>query len=238
MPPALRPLCAAALLLAACDGGPAPEPAPPGPGPAPIVAWQPVADLRADVDRDGTVELEGAEDEAGEEAWRAARGALFLANLDDDGERCSPAALPVDVSDAQLAACHDAADEVVNGSRDALDLAPLRTVALPEAPDDAFATVQVVGAGAAHTRLFLRESGTWRALAPETRVGARHLRAGLELALEGRDVVRDPALWDGTADVVLALARAAAPGEVLARDGVRLKVAPVLTLSHLQPVEA
>lgn len=238
MSAALRPLALAAVLLAACSVEPTPEPGTPGvpaPGPA---AWQPVADLRADVDRDGVVELDGAGDDAGEETWTAARGALFLANLDDDGRRCAPAMLPADVSDAQLAACHDASDDVINGSQDALDLAPLRTVALPDAPEDAYATVQVVGGGAAYTRLFLRNSGTWRTLAPDARVEAGLLRAGLELALEGRDVVRDLAVWDGSADVVLTLGRDGAPGEVLARDRVRLKVAPVLTLSALQPVEA
>jgi protein-arginine deiminase len=235
MPASLRPLAVAALLIAACE--PPSEPAGPETPPAPA-AWHPVADLRADVDRDGEVELEGSADEADEEAWTAERGALFLANLDDDGGRCAPAALGADVSDAQLAACHDAWDDIVNGAQDALDLAPLRTVAIPDAPEDAFATVQAVGGGAAYTRLFVRRAGTWRVLAPDARLEAPLLRAGLELALEGRDVVRDPAAWDGSADVVLTLARDAAPGEVLARDRVRLKVAPVLTLSVLQPVEA
>lgn len=240
MPAALRPLALAALLLTACAGEPRPEPAGPGePSTEPQPeAWQPVADLRADVDRDGEVELVGTEDEAGEEAWTAARGALFLANLDDDAGRCAPAVLPADVSDAELAACHDASDDVVNSGQDLLDLAPLRAVGLPDAPEDGFATVQVVGAGAAHTRLFLRSAGSWHALAPDARVAAGLLRGGLELALEGRDVVRDPAVWDGSADVVLTLARSGAPLEVLARDTVRLKVAPVLTLSILQPVEA
>ena len=84
------------------------------------------ADLRADVNRDGLVT---AADEAGETSWSARRGAIFLANVDDDERRCTvdPGELEAvgPAVDAKLAACNDSADERINGPRDLADLAPL-----------------------------------------------------------------------------------------------------------------
>jgi protein-arginine deiminase len=225
-----------ASLLAACDGE-VPPPHTEDPGqPEQPAPWAPTADLRADGDRDGTVELDDPADDVDEEAWTAARGAVFLANLDDDGERCSLASFPLGVSDVQLAACHDASDSVVNGPSDLLDLARLRVAPLPDAPDDAVGSVTVRGdAAAEHVRLFVREGDAFVALAPGKTLGPVALRQGVELALEGRDVVRDPLVWDGSADVLLTLSR---PGHgELSRDVVRLRVAPVVTVSHLAPVQ-
>ncbi|GAA0575972.1 hypothetical protein HPO96_15690 [Kribbella sandramycini] len=89
------------------------------------------AKLTADVNRDGRLT---AADDAGRASWSQARGAIFLPNLDDDGRRCRVD--PADLEkagravDDKLAACHDAADERINGPRDAADLAPLKIDAL------------------------------------------------------------------------------------------------------------
>jgi protein-arginine deiminase len=62
---------------------------------------------------------------------------------------------------------------------------------------------------------------------------ARELRAGVELALEGRDIVRDPRRWDGEVSVTLTVTdRGRATS-----DRVRLKVAPVLFQNDLQRAE-
>ncbi|MBB5800015.1 hypothetical protein [Streptomyces caelestis] len=131
----------------------------------------------------------GSSDEAGEEAWRPGRGAVFLANVDDDSRRCRLRPGDLDridpAVDERLAACHDAADERVNGVRDEADLAPLRVPPLAVG-DQASGRLEVPAAQRPYVRLFVRRDGALRALrGPLT---ARELRAGVELALEGRDV--------------------------------------------------
>jgi protein-arginine deiminase len=194
-------------------------------------------DLRADVDRDGTVELDDPADEAGEEGWSAERGAVFLANLDDDEERCPREMYPAVTPDATLAGCHDAADAVVNGTADLEDLARLRLAPFPAAPPDAVGRLRVEpAAAAASVRLFVRGPAGFTALGEGT-LGAAALREGVELAIEARDVVRgQPGGWDGTADVVLEVVRPGGRAPPL-HDRVRLRVAPVVTSHHLDAAE-
>ncbi|MFD5133365.1 hypothetical protein [Streptomyces olindensis] len=200
-----------ALLVAASGAAAAaPEPAP-------------VADLRADVNQDGRVDVAGTSDEAGEEAWRPGRGAVFLANVDDDSRRCRMRPGDLDrvdpAVDERLAACHDGADERVNGVRDEADLAPLR-IPPSRVGEGASGRVEVAAAQAPYVRLFVRRDGALRVLrGPLT---ARELRAGAELALEGRDVVRDPRRWDG--EVM---------EEALAAGGVRVHWVENFAWSHL-----
>jgi protein-arginine deiminase len=49
-----------------------------------------VADLRADNNRDGVVSFTDPTEDSGEDVWNADHGAVFLANIDDDQETCSP----------------------------------------------------------------------------------------------------------------------------------------------------
>ena len=59
--------------------------------------------------------------------------------------------------------------------------------------------------------------------------------AGVELAIEAKDIVRDPATWDGYVEVH---ARPSTVGdEDASTDTVKLRVAPVLTFHHLLPAE-
>ncbi|MEU0388314.1 protein-arginine deiminase family protein [Streptomyces chartreusis] len=194
----------------------------------------PVADLRADVNQDGRVDVTGTSDEAGEEAWRPGRGAVFLANVDDDSRRCRMRPGDLDridpAVDERLAACHDAADERVNGVRDEADLAPLR-IPPTAVGDQASGRVEVPVAQRPYVRLFVRRDGVLRALrGPLT---ARELRAGVELALEGRDIVRDARRWDGEVTITLTVTD---HGHSTS-DRVRLKVAPVLFQHDLQRAE-
>ncbi|MEU2271544.1 protein-arginine deiminase family protein [Streptomyces olindensis] len=121
--------------------------------------------------------------------------------------------------DERLAACHDGADERVNGVRDEADLAPLR-IPPSRVGEGASGRVEVAAAQAPYVRLFVRRDGALRVLrGPLT---ARELRAGAELALEGRDVVRDPRRWDG--EVM---------EEALAAGGVRVHWVENFAWSHL-----
>jgi len=184
----------------------------------------PRADLRADVNRDGLVDVTGGTDTAGEDGWTVGRGALYLPNLDDDTRRC-----PRTGTDARLAACHDASDTQVNGDADAADLARVRTVPLPDAKPNTRGRLAVT-TGAPYTHLFLKRDGKWTLVTPRTRLTAAELRAGAELGVEATDVIRDKAKWDGRAVIRLTVTTPAGS----TTDSVTLRVAPLLTQNHLQ----
>ncbi len=199
---------------------------------ATVGAVLPVVDLRADVNRNGTVDLDDPSEDAGEDSWDRDHGAIFLANLDDDQSAC-----PTSGTDGELAACHDAADAVVNGPSDLLDLARVATVPWPAAPDDASATLTV---STPAVRLFRSTPLGWELFDPAVDgLSAAELRAGVELALEGVDLVRDAAVWDGLVDLTLVVHGGTGPGGQPLPDGtdtVRLRQAPVLFRHHLDPV--
>lgn len=192
-------------------------------------------DLRADVNRDGVVDWSDPADETDEETWDKDHGAVFLANLDDDGHRC-----PVTGTDDQLAACNDASDDVVNGADDALDLAPLRLRPWPSAPVGAVGRVTVVAPGvssaADKVRLFRKIGGSYALFDWSTAsLTLADLRGGVDLAVEGKDVVRDGTSWTGFVDVTVTARDGG--GATLAKDVVRLRVAPVVTTHHLMTPE-
>jgi protein-arginine deiminase len=206
-----------------CDGRT--PPCPPG---------YPVVDLRADVNRNGVVDLDAASEDDDEETWDADHGAIFLANLDDDELAC-----PVVEDDDELAACHDAADERVNGDLDRLDLAELRTVPWPEAPADASAAITLNANGEPQVRLFREVDGELEPHAPGTVLSADALREGIVLAIEGTDLVRDANRWDGYVDVTLEVEGSTGPEGPWPdlNDTVRLRLAPVLFRHHLHDAE-
>lgn len=202
----------------------------------PPVAWAAphthTVTLIADTDRDGR--LSGA-DLPGRGSWSDSRGALVLPNLDDDAGRCPTLADDGSrLGDDALAACNDAADERVAGQGDALDLAPLRLAALPGLGPGAHATVRVDRTAAPHTRLYRRhENGLPTPLGTGARLTARELRSGVDLALEARDLVRDPEVWNGLIDVTVEVV----DGDRVLRDTARLRVAPLILTHDLLPVD-
>ncbi|MCD9141419.1 protein-arginine deiminase family protein [Streptomyces albireticuli] len=164
---------------------------------------------------------------------RAPEGTTVLPNVDDDARRCAlrPGDLDrLDVAvDERLAACHDAADEVVNGAADAEDLTPLSVLPLA-AGDRAEGQVSLPAAQRPYARVFVVRDGRYVSLGADGRLTARELRRGARLAVEARDIVRDRERWDGRIDVTL----------TVTRDGVTraaraaLHVAPVLLQHDLQ----
>ncbi|NBM20906.1 protein-arginine deiminase domain-containing protein [Streptomyces sp. GC420] len=190
-------------------------------------------DLRADVDRDGRVDLAGDTDTAGENTWSVGRGAVFLPNIDDDARRC-PVTGPGGrrLSDAELAACNDASDKKVNGRADAADLARVRSVPMRNLPSDAEGSVKVT-AGAAQTRVFVKRNGAWKPVTSRTRLTAAELRSGVEFGVEGKDVIRDSTKWDGRAAIRLRVTSSSGT----ASDTVVLRAAPLLTHHALQDTQ-
>ncbi|MGN9763346.1 protein-arginine deiminase domain-containing protein [Streptomyces sp. SD31] len=193
-------------------------------------AEPPRVDLRADVNRDGRIDLTGGTDTAGEDTWSVARGAVFLPNIDDDSKRCpttGPGGRPL--SDAALAVCNDASDKKVNGRADAADLARVRSVPMRNLPSDAKGSVKVTQ-GAAQTRVFVKQNGAWKPVTSQTRLTRAELRAGVEFGVEGKDVIRDSAKWDGRTAIRLKVTSSAGT----ASDTVTLRAAPLLTHHALQ----
>lgn len=171
----------------------------------------PAADLDADSDRSGTIDL--ADDE-GEDFYAGDLGAVFLANLDDDdgdGRR-------------------DSGDAILNGAADLADLAPLVVRRYPGLePGRDRATITADGSARDQLRVFLEEDdghvrellgpgGTEPAELPVDRLAAGDLRLFIE-AIYGRDLG-----WGGLTRLTLVIEHA---GEV-EEDVVELRAAPIL----------
>lgn len=187
------------------------------------------ADIRADVNRDGAVDATGGSDAVGRTTWNSERGAIFLPNIGDKQRRCK-ARTPDGrwLSNARLQACNDAQGDVVRAPE---YLAPLRTVPVGNVSETATGSLQLVGSGKSKVRLFLKRGDAWTYVTAGTRVTAPELRAGLQLGLDGRDVIRED--WDGRITVKFTVT----DGDRTSTDEVMLRTAPVLTQHHLQRAE-
>ncbi|MBL8957660.1 MAG: protein-arginine deiminase, partial [Myxococcaceae bacterium] len=201
----------------------------------------PFADLRADSNRDGVIDLTGTTDDAVETVWNTTSGAIVLANMDDDAQTCSTSSAQ---SDATLAACHDAADTIVNGANDLLDMASLRIMPWPNAPPNSMGIITVTSgpvaaaAGSPRVRFFSETAtaGTYTYL--DTAMfgfGTNSLQQGINLKMEATNIVRDRNTWDGYVDVTLTVI-SPYPGGTQTTDTVRFRVAPLMTFSHATPV--
>ncbi|EQL30447.1 hypothetical protein BDFG_07040 [Blastomyces dermatitidis ATCC 26199] len=130
-----------------------------------------LADIRADSNRDGRVDLDGDIDIPHKLNHLDHAGAIFLANIGDTDRRCSKLALNGSPpSNEKLAAYNDASDNI---QRSPQYMAPLRTVPISCLSPSAYGTVSV-------------EDAT--------------LQQGLNLGLDARDT-RRPGGWDGRVTV-------------------------------------
>lgn len=228
---ARRLACLVPLVLVACGGGE--EKAAP---PAPV--WpEPKVDLRADNNRNGTVDLDDPTEDDAEDTWDQKHGAIFLANIDDDLKVC----VTKGVSDVDLPACNDAANDTIDGDADLLDLAPLKTAPWAEVPEGARGTFEISAKAAPYVRLFKKTPDGFVAFDPAAEaLTSAEIAAGVELLLEGKDVVRDSAVWDGTVDITFHIVFDGVPNgrpAFDATDKVRMRVAPVLLQHHVSPAE-
>ncbi|MBI4956221.1 MAG: hypothetical protein HY908_29660 [Myxococcales bacterium] len=231
-----------ALLIAGCGSGES-DGAPSSP-----VA---VVDLVVDADRDGRADPGSDVDRLEDDAWDASRGAIFLANYDDD--------------DGDGVA--DADDTEVDGPEDEADLARVVVRPWPEAPDGASGTVTLLDPDpevaahtsddpARHVRLFRREpAGGWTlvagqlepcaygavscAVAASFALDTAELRAGVELGLEARHFAGTVAAADWSGEVRLELAVTVGAELVTTdespdgRERARLRVAPWMSFGSL-----
>ncbi|MDQ3403262.1 MAG: protein-arginine deiminase domain-containing protein [Actinomycetota bacterium] len=194
-----------------------------------------LANLVADTNRDGRVDLLGSTDQMGKAIWTADRGAIFLPNLDDDSLRCVVTEADMQdtaiETDLRLAKCTDAEDTVINGPGDLADLAPLRTVPAPGVSDTATGTVSLGRAQDTYARVWIERDGTWSPLGVNGPLTAHDLRTGATLALEGLDVIRDSRVWDGEVTLTLSVKDRGRT----ATDTVALRMAPLILQNDLRP---
>lgn len=182
--------------------------------------------LRADTNRDGVVDVKGRSDEAGKQQWTTARGALLLPNIGDKHRRC-PRSTDKGVTDAQLEACHDAADNLARAPE---NFAPLRTLPVPQATSAHVGRVRATGPGADKVRVFIKRGSGWVYLDAGSALTLDELRRGAVLGADARDVARNLAVWDGRVTIEFTVS---GPGGTQ-RDQVVMRVAPVLTYNHTQ----
>ncbi|KAM0325135.1 hypothetical protein ACHAQA_007674 [Verticillium albo-atrum] len=188
------------------------------------------ADIRADTNRDGLVDIEGNSDTQGKATWTEERGAIFLPNIGDTDRRCSKLALsgPA-LTNEQLGNCNDASDNIQRAPE---LLASLRTVPIVGLATTAIGTVFVSDAVARNnTRIFRRDGDEWVFTDQSYEFSAEELESGLELGIDARDI-RRPGGWDGRVSVRFNVE----DRNSTASDEVALRVAPVLTHHHLQNV--
>jgi protein-arginine deiminase len=191
--------------------------------------------ILADTDRDGLLTAADAE---GRGTWSKDRGALFLANLDDDASRCPTVGTGgTQLTDVQLASCNDAADDVINQDSDVLDLARVR-VRPVDTKDVGSVRVEVRGVGATKVNVFVKRGDgaaarDWSPLAASGSLPSDLIESGVELGVEGKDIIRDES-WDGT--VVLRVVHRRGPKQV-ATDQVTMRVAPLLFVTDRMPIQ-
>jgi protein-arginine deiminase len=171
--------------------------------------------IAADVNRDGIVEFSA--DEAGEDRWSRARGAIFLNNCDSDQGTGTP----------------DHEDDIINGPEDLKDLAVVRIARIPDLPQDARVSIEVDPASRSRVRLFSNTQGESyipMALTGDADIPGERLRAEeMELRIEANSFA--DAGWTGETTLTLTVW---VDGEVSGSDSVVLKVAPFILLSNLQ----
>ncbi|WYZ43580.1 hypothetical protein EsH8_VII_000016 [Colletotrichum jinshuiense] len=180
-------------------------------------------DIRADTNRDGVVDVQGTSDVAAKAFWSAERGAIFLPNIGDKYRRCQKtdgAGNPW--SNDELSSCHDASGHLLLAPE---YVAPMRTLPMNVSSDATARIYATPQAAYSRVRIFLLDK--------PSNINATRVLAGISLGIDGRDLVKDLNVWDGSVTVVFEVT----DGSQHASDAVALKMAPVLTHHHLQKVE-
>ena len=197
-------------------------------------AGAPIVEVRADTNRNGTLDWDDPTEVQNKTTWDTTHGAIFLANIDDDQQSCptknSDGTL---LSDVDFPKCNDAADTVINGPNDALNLAPLGVRGWPGAPPGTTASLSVDSASAPFIHFFIMRNGalTFFDWQNGNTISTAELTAGnVTLAIEATDIVRDPNVWNGYVTVHLAMNVGDGGTQ---GDDVKLRVAPVITRHQL-----
>ncbi|PKY00448.1 arginine deiminase type-3 [Aspergillus campestris IBT 28561] len=185
------------------------------------------ADIRADSNRDGYVDLHGESDLLHKLEWNT-EGALFMPNIKDSCHYCYlwyMAGLFSRFED--FVACNDASADQLWDTR---YLTPLATSPVENISHDAWGTVEVHEEIARKNVRIFQDDQTL--ITNDHRFSSAELRKGLNLGIDARDT-RRPGGWDGRVEVHFNIQ----DGNEHSDDFVRLRVAPLLLSHSLQPVK-
>ena len=188
-------------------------------------------DIRVDNNRNGTIDMDDETEDENEDIWSETNGAVFLANIDDDLEQCPDWGL-----DVNLPKCKDSADDVVNGELDLKDLARMQTAPISNLPEGAKGMISVGAPGYQNVRIFVRNGEEFEVFNfLDDKLTVDQLTNGVELAIEGLDVVRNEDVWDGY--ITLTFGIISSGGESLGLDKVQMRVSPMMLYHHLLDAE-
>ena len=181
--------------------------------------------ILADTNRDGVVD---ERDKIHRHVWTADHGAIFLPNIGDETHRCAVTDKNgAPLSNMELAACNDAAGDILLNSTLAAKLTTLPITVSENATARVFTEPPIT---LQRTRLFWkRTSSEWATVQPQLQFNATALKAGIQLAIDGRELVTD-STWDGRVNVVFQVTDA----NDTVTDVVAMRQAPVLLHHHLQ----
>lgn len=187
-----------------------------GTGQVIIQALDPLIDIDADSNRDGTV---NAQDDIEEDSWNSEKGAIVFANIDDDD------------GDNRF----DANDQIVNGDADMDDLVPLVLQGSSALRDSDTVTLAIEPVEAAdYIRLFQKdEEGAVSVLYtpgyPSIEIEAAILKGdAIEILAESASA--RSASWDDLFTLQVQVER---DGEIIAEDNLAMRVAPIVFPDNL-----
>ncbi|KAM5341593.1 hypothetical protein ACJ41O_014624 [Fusarium nematophilum] len=184
--------------------------------------------ILADTNRDGIINHLDLPDK---HTWTTNRGAIFLPNVGDSYHRCPTIDLVKQpLSNHELASCNDASGDRLLSPQYA---ARLRTLPLEGLDKDAVGAVFTEPESTlGRVRLFWQngQSEGWSLVDPQISFNATSLTKGITLAIDGRELVTDSSIWDGSINITFRLTN----GNQTATDHVAMKQAPVLIHHHLQ----
>ncbi|OAL46927.1 hypothetical protein IQ07DRAFT_614124 [Pyrenochaeta sp. DS3sAY3a] len=195
-------------------------------------------DIRADTNRDGVVDIDGTSDIGNKAAWTKQSGAIFLPNIGDKHLRCAVKdKVGNPFSNDELAACHDASGHLLLAPE---YVAPLQTVPMNVSSGVTARIYATPRAAYDRVRIFVLDNPvdrnattSWRFVDQEFSFNSTQLGQGITLGIDGRELVTDASVWDGSVTVRFDVF----DGAEEYSDAVALKLAPVLTHHHLQTVE-
>ncbi len=195
----------------------------------------PTALVVVDANRTGVVDLDDPKDvkyrfEPGE-----GYGAIFLANIDDDGDRCGRGS----DDDETLQSCADANQTKPVNDADLADMARIKTAPLEHAGSATYGILNVDEASREMVRLFINTDGGSGADSfekyeiGEQQISTAQLLEGVEFAIEGLALVEDREVWSG--EVELTFEIHIPEIQKVVSDRARMELAPVLLRHHLDP---
>ena len=194
----------------------------------------PQAVLGVDASRSGVIDFDDPVDREQRYEPDEGYGALFMANLDDDGGAC------VDLhADSDFEACYDARRDEVVDDQDLADMARIKTRPTGRVTESAYGVLDIDDDSRGRVRLYKNTAGGNGADAfvpyepGEEEFDAEALESGVEFAIEGLSLVDDREEWDGVVELEWEINLPDSYRTI--RDRAHIELAPVLIPHHLDP---